>query len=197
MAVLNALVRARKGRCRVVALFLTFISALLLPAPREISGQTAVPEAQVKAVFLFRFAEFVEWPPEAFADPHSPLIIGILGEDPFGRYLDEIARGQHVNDRPFEIQRYRRVGEIRNCHVLFISRSENARLEQIAGFLASRSILLVGESEGFASRGGAIEFVPRGSKIRLRINPAAAEAANLKISSKLLRPSEIVPARKE
>ena len=197
MQVLNALVRARKGHCRVVALFLAVLSVLLLPAPLKISGQTPVPEAQVKAVFLFRFAEFVEWPPEAFADPHSPLIIGILGEDPFGRYLDDIARNQQVNNRPFAIQRYRRVAEIKTCHVLFISRSENVHLEQILGFLTSKRILLVGESEGFARRGGAIEFVPQGTKIGLRINSGVAQAASLIISSKLLRQAEIVATGKE
>jgi uncharacterized protein DUF4154 len=195
MAVLNALVRASpKGCRRVVSTFWLIISALLFPALRDVSGQTPDLAAQVKAEYLLRFAQFVKWPPEAFPDAHSPLVIGILGEDPFGRYLDEIARGKRVNNRPFSIQRYRRVGDITTCHVLFISRSENA---QIPGFLANRSILLVGESEGFAARGGAIEFVPHGKNIWLKINPGAAQAARLAISSKLLLLSEIVPPRKE
>lgn len=199
MAVLNALVGAAPHGCRRGGSIFFWLAAfaLLIPVSPEAGGQTAVSAAQVKAVFLLRFAEFVEWPPEAFPDAQSPLVIGILGEDPFGRYLDEIARNQQLDNRPFAIQRYRRVAEIKTCHVLFISRSENVRLEQILGFLTSRRILLVGESEGFASRGGAIEFVPQGTKIRLKINSGVAQAASLTISSKLLRQAEIVATGKE
>jgi hypothetical protein len=57
-------------------------------------------EYQLKAVFLFNFAQFVEWPASAFPSPETPLVIGVLGEDPFGPYLDETVRGEKVNDRP-------------------------------------------------------------------------------------------------
>src|SRR3954454_20737092 len=86
------------------------------------------PEYQIKAVFLFNLAQFVEWPARAFPDPGAPLIIGVLGEDPFGSYLDETLRGESVRTRPLMLQRYRRVSEIKVCHMLFISRSESDRL---------------------------------------------------------------------
>jgi hypothetical protein len=149
-------------------------------------------EYQVKAVFLFRFAQFVEWPPSAFPEPHTPLVIGVLGQDPFGTYLDEIVQGETVNDHPLAVQRYATVEEITTCHILFISRSEDDRLERVLVGLKGRDILTVGDVERFSARGGMIRFVTEHGRIRLRINLKAAEAANLKLSSKLLRPAEIV-----
>ena len=145
------------------------------------------PEYQVKAVFLFNLAQFVEWRPRAFPDPSAPLIIGVLGDDPFGGYLDETLRGEKVNNRPLMLQRYRRAAEIRTCHVLFISRSEKDRLEQIFASLRGRTTLTVGDSDDFITRGGMIRLVKERGKIRIGINLEAVKTANLTISSKLLR----------
>ena len=153
------------------------------------------PEYQVKALFLFNFTSFVDWPADAFPDETSPVVIGILGEDVFGPYLAEAVGNERVKGRPLVLRTYRRVEEIDTCHVLFISPSENDRLGAILAALKSRSILTVGESEGFASRGGMIRFVIEEHKIRLRINLAAAQSAKLTLSSKLLRLAEIVGPR--
>jgi hypothetical protein len=170
------------GRCFV-------ISAFLFSSGPRLSAETS-PEYQVKAVFLFNFAQFVDWPPKAFPEPQTPLVIGVLGEDPFGTYLDETVRGEKVKDRPLVVQRYRRVGEIKTCHVLFISRSETDRLEQILASVKGRNILTVGDAEDFALRGGMIQLVTEKNKIRMRINLEAVKAAGLTISSKLLRVAE-------
>jgi YfiR/HmsC-like len=194
MALLSALVRlgTSRGLKRLSAVWL-LISILLLSGGLEAPAETAPPpEYQLKAVFLFNFAQFVEWPSEAFPAAQTPLVIGILGEDPFGAYLDETVRGETVNNRPLAVQRYRQVEEITICHVLFISRSEVDQLEQILVSLQGRHILTVGDADGFAGRGGMIRFVIEKNKIRLRVNLEAAKDANLTISSKLLRPAVIV-----
>jgi YfiR/HmsC-like len=144
-------------------------------------------EYQVKAVFLFNLAQFVEWPARAFSDPEAPLVIGVLGEDPFGAYLDETLRGESVHNRPLILQRYRRVSDVKVCHVLFVSSSETDRLEQILASLRGRSVLTVGDADEFIARGGMIRLVTEKNKIRIRINIEAVRAANLTISSKLLR----------
>lgn len=169
--------------------------ALAARQPRAQSSPSR--EYQVKAVFLFNFAQFVEWPANAFPESQTPLVIGILGEDPFGTYLDEAVRGETVNDHPLVVQRYRRTEDITTCHILFISLSEGSRLEQVLTDLKGRNILTVGEGEGFARQGGMIRFVMDHNRVRLRINLEAAEAANLKLSSKLLRPAEIVGPEKQ
>jgi len=169
------------------------LSAVLLSGGLDSPAETVPPpEYQLKAVFLFNFAQFIEWPPEAFPDAQTPLVIGVLGEDPFGAYLDETVRGETVNNRPLAVQHYRQVEEIKTCHVLFISRSEAYRLEQILASLKGRNILTVGDAVGFARRGGMIRFLIEQNKIRLRINLGAAKDANLVLSSKLLRPAEII-----
>lgn len=149
-------------------------------------------EYQIKAVFLFNFAQFVDWPPEAFSRSDDPMVIGVLGEDPFGAVLDETVRGEKLGQRALVVRRYRRIEDISDCHILFISRSEAAHLEHILEVLGNRSILTVGDTAGYALKGVMIRFINEAGKIRLRINLDAAKAAHLTISSKLLRPAEIV-----
>lgn len=169
------------------------VGTLLLAAPGHSPAQTTVArEYQIKAVFLFNFAQFVEWPPPAFADESSPLVIGVLGDDPFGPFLDEVVQGESVGGRPLAIRRYRRPEEIADCHILYIARSEAARLGQVVTGLPDRGVLTVSDIEGSARAGVMIRFFAENKKIRLRINLEAARAADLVLSSKLLRPAEIV-----
>jgi len=169
------------------------LSALLLVGALDGYGQAAAPpEYQVKAVFLFNFTQFVAWPPSAFPDGQAPLVLGVLGDDPFGGFLDEAVRGEVVNSHPMVVERYRQVEDIEACHILFISASEAGRLERIFALLKGRNILTVGDSARFARQGGMVQFVTERNKIRLHINVEAAEAAALMISSKLLRLAEIV-----
>jgi hypothetical protein len=169
------------------------LCALGYSGAQSLHGEaTALQENQVKAVFLFNFAQFVDWPASAFPDPRSPLVIGILGDDPFDGYLDATVKGEMVNGRPLMVQRYRRVEEIKRCQVLFISGSETGRLPKILSTLAGRQILTVGDAEGFATNGGMIRFVTARNKVRFRINLGAAQAAGLSISSKLLRAADVV-----
>jgi hypothetical protein len=173
---------------------MTWALAALTP-PGNTLAQS--PEYQLKAVFLFNFAQFVEWPASAFPEPETPLGICILGEDPFGGYLDETVRGETVANHPLVVRRYRRVNEIKGCHILFVSRQEQGHVAEILDSLKGRSVLTVSDAQGFASRGGMIRFVTDHNRIRLRINLDAARAANLTLSSKLLRPAQIVPAGKD
>jgi len=168
---------------KVVAALMSAL--LLVQSPRA-------SEYQVKAVFLFNFGQFVEWPAVATPDPQMPVIIGILGEDPLGTFLDETVRGERLAQRPFEIRRYRELTDIQACNILFISRSESERVGQILAGLKTRPILTVSDGDDFAKRGGMIQFVNDKNRIRLRINVEAAQAANIVISSKLLRVAEIV-----
>ena len=189
-----ALVRASRG-LQALAGTWCVVWGLLFLGGLDASAQTAPSrEYQIKAVFLFNFAQFVEWPSTAFASPNSPIIIGVLGEDPFGAYLDETVRGENVDNRPVEVQRYGRVEEIKTCHILFISRSEASHLEQILVSLKDRSLLVVGDGDDFAQRGGMIRLATIQNKVRLIINVEAAQVANLTISSKLLRSAEILTA---
>ena len=175
---------ARRVRLPLRALLLLF----LLPA----RGAEVTREYQVKAVFLFNFAQFVEWPAAAFPDAVTPITIGVLGDDPFGAALDEVVQGESVNGRAMAVRRYRRLEEIGPCHILYISESEIRRLGQITARLMNRAVLTVSDAEEAARHGVMIGLFTENNRIRLRINVEAARAAGLVISSKLLRPAVIV-----
>ena len=146
-----------KGVWLVLAIAL-LTTGLVLPQPSSTS-----PEYQVKAVFLFNFTQFVEWPENAFEDEQSPLIIGVLGDDPFGSYLDETVQGEKVKQALIDLK--------------------------------GRSVLTVGDVADFARQGGVVRFFNENNKIRIRINLEAAKAANLTISSKLLRLADVVGSK--
>jgi hypothetical protein len=177
--------------------FLTAITALM-SSLLLVQGQSPrTSEYQLKAVFLFNFMQFVDWPPSAPQDsqppqPPPPLLIGVLGDDPFGTFLDETVRGERVGARPIQVRRYRRIADIEACNILFISRSESEQVPEILSLLKNRPVLTVSDGDEFASQGGMIQFFTDKNRIRIRINLDAAEAANLTISSKLLRVAEVV-----
>jgi hypothetical protein len=166
----------------------TLSLSLVLPLTiGEGRAQNAQPsEYQIKSAFLFNFAKFVEWPPKAFAGTTSPIVIGILGEDPFRDALQNTIRDKTVDEHPLVIKQLGSQAEATNCHILFISTSEKPRLAQILEGLKGSSVLTVGEMERFTENGGMINFVLDGTKIRFQINKEAATSAGLKISSKLL-----------
>jgi len=154
----------------------------------------AFKEYDVKAAFLYHLAQFVEWPPEAFPAPENPLVVGVLGADPFGESLDEVFKDEEVKNRKLKVERYHNMEEVKVCHILFISQSEAGRLDQVFSSLKGRKILTVGDTESFAQRGGIVRFLTEKNKVRLRINIEAAKAASLTISSKLLRAADLVGA---
>ena len=149
-------------------------------------------EYQVKAAFLYNFTQFVEWPANAFPEPAAPLVIGILGDDPFGTYLEETIEGEKVNGHPLVIQHYKNIEEVKTSHILFINQAETNKPEQAVINLKGKFILTVSDGNNFIQQGGMIRFITRNNKIQIQINPEAAKEADLIISSKLLKVAEVV-----
>ena len=158
----------------------------LLSAGDGRAQESQPTEYQLKAAVLFNIAKFVEWPAAAFAETTSPIVIGILGENPFRDDLERTIRNKTVNDRPLVIKEFHSLGEATNCHILFISTSEKARLPEILESLRKTTVLTVSETDGFTEAGGMINFFLEGNKNRFQINDTVAKNAGLKISSKLL-----------
>ncbi len=121
----------------------------------------------------------------------------ILGDNPFGAVLDEAVRGEKVNGRTLVVRRFSTKEEVKDCQVLFVSQSEAAQLEQIVAGLKGRNVLTVGDMEKFTDRGGMIGLVTENNKIRMKINLDAVKAANLTISSNLLRAAEVTGHAKD
>jgi hypothetical protein len=168
--------------------------------PGEASADQPQGEYQVKAAFLFNFARFVEWPPNASASATAPVDFCVLGDDPFGDALDRAVAGKTLNDRAMVVRRGKKVQELNGCDVLFISSSEKSRLAGILGALRAVPVLTVGECEDFAAQGGEVQFTLEDSHVRFIINVDATERAGLKVSSKLLSLAHVVhgdPLRKK
>jgi len=161
------------------------------PAAADVPATT---EAQVKAVFLFNFAKYVDWPASAFANAKAPITIGVLGTDPFGDKLQHVVEGKSVNGRPIIIKHLSADSDLNGCNILFISHSEAPRMAGILDRAGALPILTVGEDEQFA-RGGIINFVLKNGTVRLEIDLEPARKAGLKISSKLLAVADVVKGK--
>lgn len=149
-------------------------------------------EHAVKAAFLYNFTKYVKWPESAFASPKDPLVVAVVGQDPFGKKLDEALKGKTVGMHPLSVVRWKSGAEIERCHLLFVSDSDASRLPRIVEACREKPVLLVGEARGFASRGGAIGFYIQDKKVRFEINPESARRAQLEVSSQLLKLARIV-----
>ncbi len=169
------------------------LTTLLLS--RVVTGSAQTPEVkdyQIKAAFLFNFTQFVEWPSGAYAAGEPHFVIGILGEDPFKSFLDELVAGERVQGRKIVIRRFAQVEEVKNCQILFIHDLKKDKLKHALSGIKGKRMLTVSDEATFLETGGMIRFVTLNQKIQLQINPDAAKAANLNISAKLLRLAEIV-----
>lgn len=168
-----------------------FLAVLLAPS----SGAQEAEEYQVKAAFLYNFAKFVEWPSQAFKSPQDPMVVCVLGRNPFGNALEQATHGKSVEGHTLYVRQISGVEQAGGCQILFISASEAKRFRSFWAGLNPAGILTVGEADGFATSGGVINFKLDGGRVRFEINVDAAERAQLQISSKLLSLAQIV--RKE
>jgi len=140
-------------------------------------------EYEVKAAFLYKFASFVEWPAGRLS-----LSVGICvaGRDPFGQELDRVVRGKTLNGREFLIRRLKPGEPAKDCQILFVGASERGRLRPMLEKLQAEPVLTVGDVPGFCESGGVVNFAVNDNRVQLEINPAAAERAGLRLSSRLL-----------
>lgn len=141
---------------------------------------------QVKAAFLLRFGQFVQWPNNAFARENSPLVIGVFGDDPFHGDLERMVAGQEINDHPVAVRQIRALSDLKGCRIVFLPASARAQEHEVLSAVDGKGVLTVGETDDFYDSGGMIRFVIEDDKVHFEINNAAAQAAGLKISSKLL-----------
>jgi len=165
---------------------------LLGTAVRAHAQAPGFDEYQVKAVFLYTFAKFVEWPPGTFANSNDRIGICVVGHDPFGSMLDDIVQGKKIGDRAFTVRRLPDTQQASQCQILFIGATEGKRTRVLLEALKDGGILTVGETDDFTALGGIICFKLEGMHVRLRVALETGEHAHLRISSKLLSLAEIV-----
>ena len=155
----------------------------------------ALPEYQVKALFLLNFTKYVDWPPQAFAGSNTPITIGIYGESKLGEALQHNVAGKSVGARTIVIRQIQSMDDFSQCQILFVSDSAASRLSGIFDKTSALPILTVGENATFAQHGGIINFALRNGNVRLEIDLTAARKAGLPISSRLLAVADVVKGK--
>ena len=185
-------------RAWVVATMATVILGMsLLAVPSHAAEAPALSERQVKALFLFNFAKYVDWPAGVFSNSSAPIVIGVVGEDGFSDEFRRITGDRKVNDRKVVIKQIDGTADLKDCQILFVRSSENGRLTEILEAVKNSAVLTVGETDRFLLQEGMINFTKKENKIHLEINLVPAQRVNLKLSSKLLTVAEVVLGKAE
>jgi hypothetical protein len=162
------------------------LAALAFVLGAGVCGAQDASEQEVKAVFLSKFAGYVEWPESAFPAPDAPVIIGVLGDDALAASLEQAVSGRSVNGRRMSVRRVKTGDATAGLHILFVGKAEGGRLGQILRGASPRPVLTVTDSEGALDQGSVINFVVAERRVRFEISLQSAERSNLKLSSRLL-----------
>ena len=170
-----------------VAVFYVFLFECLL-----LEGQSPYTEYQLKAAYIEKFTHFIRWPNLPAGGENPRFRITILGEDPFGRYIDELFRTVAVKAMPVEIRRIRKIEELDSTHILFICRSEKDRLKRILERVRHRPILTIGDTPGYAEAGVILNLFKKDNYIRFEANLTAIADSGLEVNSRLLKLAKIV-----
>ena len=182
-------------RSRLIVAVLLSLS-LVAGANAQSSASAATSEYLIKAGFIYNFAQLVQWPPAAFSQADSPIVIGILGTDPFGTSIDRVVENKKLDGHNLVVKRLRWSRDLKDlteCNILFVSLSEREHISDVINMVKWLPILTIGETPGFATRGGIINLTLEDNKVRFEVNIGAAKQANLNISSRLLALAKIVP----
>ena len=169
---------------RIVSVLpMAMLAAALVQGLAHGAERDSALEYRVKAAFLYNFAKFVAWP----VQDTGPIVLGVLGQDPFGAILDQTVDQKTINGRPVVVRRFSKVPLAKECDIVFVGTSEKARFAEILPKLASLGILTVGERHGFLQAAGMVEFVVEDNNVHFEINPEAVRHAGIHISSNLLK----------
>jgi hypothetical protein len=175
---------------------------MFLSAPRAF-GQpengSIQDEYLIKAAFLYGFGQNVDWPDSSFTSDRAPFVIGILGKDPFGGALQEIARKKTIQGKKIKIREFAAAKDFREpCHILFIPKTVSHEEQRTAIEKISRvGLLTVGESPGFAEDGGIVNLYIDGDSVRFELNLEAARRAKLRMDAQLQKLSKPVADRRK
>jgi hypothetical protein len=173
------------GWTLLCAVALCGFAGLMAPARADNAATSPALERRVKAAFLYKFLGYAEFPPGAFADPASPVVIGVVGADELANELAHIVNGRTVNNRPIVVRALRESELGTPVHLLFIGGSDTARVGRLVR-AAGNAMLVVTECDGGLQQGSAINFRIVDERVRFDVALDAAERSGIKLSSRLL-----------
>ncbi len=164
---------------------LSVVLALCLAGAPE--AARAATEYELKAIYLLNFAKSFDWPETAFPKATTPLVVGVLGNDPFGNTLTRVCRGETAGGHALQVRTAKTPAELYDCHIVFVSKSEASRTNSIVSNFSGRPILLIGDFSPFASKGGHLNFILKSGSVRYEFNAHAAQRNGLRIPSRIQR----------
>lgn len=171
-------------RALLLTLFLFFSAPLCLSFAQE--GKATV-KARIKTAFIYNFAKFTNWPDRAFETlPHNSFPICLVGKEPLGNLLDQLAGSKTIKDRTILIRRNPSKHRLGNCRILYISSSESLRLDNLLKTIEGHPVLTIGNTKGYAKRGVGINLFEKNGKLKFEINRKAIHKSGLTLSSELL-----------
>ena len=177
--------KSRQGRfARSLALVVSLCLAL---APLLRAELAAGPEHKIKAAFLYNFAKFVEWPTDSTSISDTSFVICILGQDPLGAALKELARDQQVRGCRITLREIVDTSQLTRCDILVVPESRKPSMPAIAERTRDWATLLVGDWAEATEQGGMIGLYTAANKVRFRLCPDRINHAGLKVSSRLLK----------
>jgi hypothetical protein len=185
-----------KGTCRYSAAIWGTLFLLLAAHPAAAQG-SVTSEYRTKASFLATFPSFIDWPESAFSAAQAPFVVCVVGDFRFGTSLAEVTRSASAHGRRVEVRWVHKDQELRNCHILFVSRSESKRYAQVLQVVQGADVLTVGETPDFLSAGGALSFLLQNETLQFEVNLLAANDAHLRVSSRLLALARRVVSKPE
>ena len=180
-----------KKHALIQRLLLLVLVALLAWPTGLRAGSALQREYEIKAAYLYNFINYIDWPADALPPAGGTITIGIVGENPFGEALGPL-NGKQIKGRKLVVKQITDAKDMAQCQIVFISASEKQRVAELLEKIKGARILTVSEIEGFAARGGIINFISEQNKVRFEINPDAARGLGLTISSDLLKLAKIV-----
>lgn len=139
-------------------------------------------ERDLQAVFLGRFAQFIQWPDKN----NENFIITLIDENPFDNLLDDLYKDKSIHGKPIQIRYVTQIADIKESDILFITLDSQKEIQKVIKYAQEHSILTISEKRGFAQRGGIIQLGFVMQKTHLVINYDAALKSNIKISASLL-----------
>jgi len=155
------------------------------------SGAQTAKESELKVAFLYNFAKFIEWPPEALP-PNAPMTLCVAGDAGVSEALDQTVKGRSINGHDIVVAKPALDASAKSCHLLYVSGLDAKRAQQLIQALAGAPVFVVSDFDRFAQSGGVANFFRDSDRMRFAINVDAAHRARLHVSSRLLALATVV-----
>jgi hypothetical protein len=158
----------------------------------RVEAQAPMGESEVKAMFVYNFLKFVEWPVENALGARDPFVVVIIGEGATADATEHFLESRAIGDRPLYVRRIKWDQPLAGARAAFVVESDAKRLRRVLDAAAAANVLTIGEGEGFATSGGVIGLLVEDRKVRFDVDTSAAQLAGLRVSSKILALSHAV-----